>query len=1077
MPKKDNPKPFIDFQNHGNNVYKPVLKKGGLNQEVINSGNLTVLKNFFDNKGSKLNQEEFEYLKARIISAEEIERLKKKALKDLAEGKEHPVQEVDNTDGFSGFSNLKYSELQTSSNGCWSCAYSLLLKSRGVDISQEKIRAWRPDYPESEEGATPAADNLCFMRNADTSMEIPHNVDMLSQLVPNTAMASLTLTPLVPDDIMLIDPKTNAPVEMTVAHITAIKEHHKNEVIKTLRETVTKAIEEDRSPVALVVDGHYITVTGIDKKGNLRYEDSRSDDGKTTHYMSLDELYRMGCEEHYKQVDAYTKVKVPPRGIALNWLKDLKVPEYSQGQISKPDYKGNEDVISVDLEGNVKVDVPLTDTYRTNIGNPAEGNITTKGVSNLSVMDTSALEKKLGCKVSSYGPNGGYSFGNMDIYYPTKVCAKNDPRLIADMSLEGDRQIRELADDLISISDKDSISKKPWAAELKQQAQNILLLTKKNVEPDDRKKAEDSLKALPAFLSQMDGEKSVLKRIFDDGYILAHTEYKAKMIGALNSLNDKLDLGMDIASAMGKPAGTRYTEGDARTDAEINTYRYLLDTEKIASGEVQRDSAVSSLAYIVALVQLQNSKYGDLHAFPPSYNEITVLKNQIENTAAMGEIRKTGVVKFLADCKTTAPEDIHSSFMKLNKAIYEKNLRTAAPASVKNGNAADDDFTLFGEDKKPEKTKQPETKKNTVLNNWLKGLDAQNRDRSPEAKGEAANKSEAIEGEVDPQNDLRKLRRLLTAGKDAKVSKKAYTDILKALDSYEKSFKTWKTISRNNASALTTVNDEGEVVVDTSFDREAERYEAVSDAIAAVQEKNKLLTETIDKYLAKANSKSGNDDYKLVLETAKTNAENARYYMDDRQMQTDLDHVSNMKQIDIERTRQKVISERSYLEEQMLDSGSEIERVFLFSKSDALFNISEVALNGGGNELSEYEKQLVAKSLGNLLFDKICQKFPDIRSKVNSPKNQEQYDEAVMDIITSASFTDLMKTIDRDGLRHILSERQGREDLFKNFIKEEYMTNDEISKLSAKKPAAVKDTAAKNAGAAVSAAQKPNIKK
>jgi hypothetical protein len=38
--------------------------------------------------------------------------------------------------------------------------------------------------------------------------------------------------------------------------------------------------------------------------------------------------------------------------------------------------------------------------------------------------------------------------------------------------------------------------------------------------------------------------------------------------------------------------------------------------------------------------------------------------------------------------------------------------------------------------------------------------------------------------------------------------------------------------------------------------------------------------------------------------------------------------------------------------------------------------------------------------------------------------------------------------MDREGLRHIISEKKGSEDLFKNFIKEEYMTGDEIKKLT-----------------------------
>ncbi len=1042
MPTIDNPMPFIKFENAGNAGYVPVFREGGLTPEIINSGNLQVLRNFFNERANTLNRDEIEYLTSRIVAAEEFEKIGNKARRDLAEGKDHPVMQTDKVNDFTGFSSLTYPGHQTSANGCWSCAYSLLLKSRGVELSQEKIRAWRPDYAPTEDGSTPAAQNMWYMRNADTAMELPVNADMLSQLVPNTAMVSFTIPILFHETITLTDPKTGLPVKRTPAQISDIRDNFKSEVIRTLNETITNAVKVDHSPVAIVVDGHYITVTGIDDKGNIRYEDSVYEQGNTTHYMTLEQLYHIGHEVHEKQVDANTVVNVEPMGIALNWVQDLKVPEYNSEKVSKPDYKENNDVITVDEQGNVTVDIPADDKFRTKGGNITEGNVNTQTVMKLALCDKTALEKKLGLKATGLGPDGSLSLGNYDIYYPSKVCAKNDPKLALAFSLAGDKQIRAFADDLLGFA-HNGFAGKPWAADLEKYASDIMLLTKTKVSDKDRKKAEDSLKAFPAFLSQMDGEKTVLKTLFDNGCAFDNWEDKGKFIGDLNHLNEKLGLGMDVAKAMSKQEGTVYTQGDAKTDAEIDYYMHYLDPEKITSGKVERISAVDSLASLIALMQLRKDKYASLHSYPPKSSEITALKNNLANTAAMDEIKSMGIENFLASGNT--PSELYESFMTVNRAIYSKTMGNIAAndnkvQSVYNINEIDDNFTLFGND-------EPQASdKNTALKKQLGIIDKAGCGLFPEQKGNDLNDAQIIEGAQAPDAKLAALRRTLINGKNAKVSKKAYTAILNALDDYINSYKIWKNVKANPCADI----DEQQLG-NGPYDMEMYRYEELSDTIAAVQEKNKVLADTINKYIAESAGKKGNDEYKLVLESVKAAADDARIYMDDMQMQNDLDHVNNLKLADLEVIREQVNNERAEIEESMLRASSDRDKLFLFNKSEALFNISEIALKNADNTLSEDEKQLVSTSVGNLLFDNICEKFPDMKNKVNSPETQQQYDEAVMDIVTSASFADLIRDMDRESLRHIIAEKNGSEDLYKNFIKQEYLSTDEISKLSSKK--------------------------
>ncbi|MBQ8107852.1 MAG: hypothetical protein IJ129_03795, partial [Ruminococcus sp.] len=551
MPDLDNPKPFIEFDNIGNNMYVPRFREGGLTPEVINSGDPKVLRAFFDEQGDKLHSDELAYLKARIVAADEIERLSSKASRDISQGKDHPVEPLDNNGGYTGFSNLKYPGEQTSANGCWSCAYSLILKSRGVQLSQEKIRAWRPSYSKTEDASSPAAQNLWYKRNADTDMEIPYNVDMLAQVLPNTSMVSYSMSPLSLENITLTDPRTGMPVEMTQQRATEIKNQHKRQAINNMRTTIENAIKVDKSPVAVVVDGHYITITGMDAQGRLRYEDSVYPVGQTTRYMTIEQLYHIGHERHRKKVDANTYVEVEPKGIAFIWIRDIDVPEYKQGEISCPDYKDNGDIIRVDAQGNASVAIPKNEKFRTSGGSLANGNLSTLGVMSSRNMDLKDLEDRLGVKINSFGVNGGYTLGNLDTYYPSKVLAKNDPKLAPENAITGDKTMRRFGSELVRLSQTE-MKGKPWSGQLRDLGRSIVLLTNAGTSPEQRKAALETVKGLPAVLSLKDGSKSVLQTICDDAYSSDNWGEKGKLINNVNTLNNKLGLGMDVGAAMGK---------------------------------------------------------------------------------------------------------------------------------------------------------------------------------------------------------------------------------------------------------------------------------------------------------------------------------------------------------------------------------------------------------------------------------------------------------------------------------------------------------------------------------------------
>ena len=79
MPRStDDANKLIRFEKN-NNTYLPQLRPGGLNEEILNTGNLTVLRSFLENNRNTLTNDELEYLRIRISAQEAFEQQKKKS--------------------------------------------------------------------------------------------------------------------------------------------------------------------------------------------------------------------------------------------------------------------------------------------------------------------------------------------------------------------------------------------------------------------------------------------------------------------------------------------------------------------------------------------------------------------------------------------------------------------------------------------------------------------------------------------------------------------------------------------------------------------------------------------------------------------------------------------------------------------------------------------------------------------------------------------------------------------------------------------------------------------------------------
>lgn len=439
--KVDSAHPFIEFDTVYNTYYDKQEKRDrtviigrtplvqGLTDDILMTGDLNTLKTFMQENQDKLNDNEKAYMQARIEASETIDSLRKKAYSDIAEGKQPQGPEPQNQNGYIGFPELRSPGVQSSGNGCWSVAYSMLLKSRGVDLSQENIRCWRPDQTknpvEKAQQLESARNALIYRMNTDGANTISQNSDLMTQVLPNTEMRTVKVSEPPHEKYFTVDGK-----KTTEKDFEKIKENYIDQSTRFFVNIVNKAIKEDHSPIAITYHGHYMTITGISPDGTkIRCEDSFGSTAKDrTKYYDVKSV----VEDAMTVRKLENGEKLPPTGYELTWLHDLKVPEYDKRNEQALDIEEIQNrFISLDEGGNLTVDAPLTVQNASNNGSASEGQLEGKGLEFPVQMDMKELSDALGGKkiVNLINPDGAYQMGQYDTYLPNKVYYGKDPQL------------------------------------------------------------------------------------------------------------------------------------------------------------------------------------------------------------------------------------------------------------------------------------------------------------------------------------------------------------------------------------------------------------------------------------------------------------------------------------------------------------------------------------------------------------------------------------------------------------------------------------------------------------------------
>ena len=281
------------------------LKTTKIPEIVRNSSDENVIASYLKNNKQKLSQKEIAFLTHRQQSMKlinsKIEEINKQIENNTYTEKKTTLKADPDKQSYI-LSDIKQPAFQTADFGCWSCFYQMLLQSRGITgITQEDIRAFRPTLSKDSEGFSKDSDEEM---NKDMKVDAVDMGDLALKLVPDSMLKSTEIW-------------SYNKLKNSNAGTPADKQTYFESVVKGVKDIIVKAIRDHHSPIGIMIDGHYVTITGIEGdvvsyKNSMPNEEAGKDPN-FTHKKTITDLLRAPLNG--ENADALT----------LTWMEDITV--------------------------------------------------------------------------------------------------------------------------------------------------------------------------------------------------------------------------------------------------------------------------------------------------------------------------------------------------------------------------------------------------------------------------------------------------------------------------------------------------------------------------------------------------------------------------------------------------------------------------------------------------------------------------------------------------------------------------------------------------------------------------------
>ena len=283
-------------------------------------GNEAELKSFYAQKRDKLNIMAKTSILRRlhtIRKKREIAAINEKSGMDKQSLGEHyfptPAPGVDKKTGKVSL-KLKMPKAQTSGNGCWSCGLQMMLLSHGINVEQEDIRSYRPDYPAEKRSGQTFKNNVDKKLNTDTMINGWEVADPALAFAPDRMLRNFEIKmPFHAQEYYGIDRKIDA--EKYISNAAALA-----------AEKIQKILNEDKCTISFTNGYHYYAIKSI-KGDKITCLDS-GNGGETT----------LSLKNEIRKLYSGTYTEGRPADFSLTWMAKIELDDDGKNFLNVPSH-------------------------------------------------------------------------------------------------------------------------------------------------------------------------------------------------------------------------------------------------------------------------------------------------------------------------------------------------------------------------------------------------------------------------------------------------------------------------------------------------------------------------------------------------------------------------------------------------------------------------------------------------------------------------------------------------------------------------------------------------------------------